>query len=188
MFSRSTWIVVNVCALLIVGSTSVGCAAEPALVLGEVQQSLEEGCASAPADVTGDVFAILASTDPLDPSQPQSYGNAGCSGVVFEFDNPEGEPLRGAWVQASGSSHDASDALSEARCPDRALEAEYWGFQDNEWLKLTAAGESATFNADSEARCALDVLMLHEGTFEKLRVVARVTQEDETYPMHACVW
>lgn len=193
MFLNSRWLDMRVCSLVSACFASLGCAAEPEppALVGELRQALEEGCVQAPADVTGDVFAILGSTDPLDPAQPQSYGSESCSGVVFELDNPDGEPLRGAWVQASGVSRDESDALSEARCPNRSLEAEYWGYKDNEWLKLTAAEESATFSADAEGgetHCALDALMLHEGTYEKLRIVARVTQEEQTYPMHACVW
>ena len=185
-FSACSWLAVCVAA-------APGCAAESSaqVAVGELRQSLEDACAEASADVTGDVFAILSSTEPLDPAQPQGYGNAACGGVIFEFDNPDEEPLRGAWVQASGLSHEASDALSESRCRDRRLQADYWGYKDKEWTKLTAAEESAAFVADSElgeAYCDVDALMLHDGAFEKLRVVARVTQESQTYPMHACVW
>jgi len=193
MSSRSTRGALSACSWLAMYFATSGCAAEssPQVAVGELRQSLEDACAEASADVTGDVFAILASTDPLDPAQPQDYGSAACSGIIFELDNPEEEPLRGAWVQASGLSHDASDALSESRCGDRGLHADYWGYKDKEWNRLTVAEESAAFVADSElgeAYCHLDALMLHEGSFEKLRIVARVTQQSQTYPMHACVW
>ena len=193
MSSRSTRGAFTACSWLVMCFAIPGCAAESSEqgVVGQLRQSLEDACAAASADVTGDVFAILSSTDPLDPAQPQGYGNADCAGVIFEFDNPDEEPLRGAWVQAGGVSQDASDALTEDRCRERSLQADYWGYKDKEWTKLIAAEESATFVAGSElgeAYCDLEALMLHEGTFEKLRVVARVTQQSQTYPMHACVW
>jgi hypothetical protein len=172
---------------------SQGCAVESVseLNVSALRRALEDACAEATADVTGDVFAILSSIEPLDPALPQVYGSAACGGFVFDFDNPEQEPLHGAWVQASGPSGVDSDALGESRCPGRELEASYWGYKDRKWLKLAAAEESAVFEAGSElgpASCNLDALMMDQGSFEKLRIVARVTQESKTYPMHACVW
>jgi len=181
------------CCVLTIAFASDGCTAEfsaPAEV-GKLSRALEDGCADAPADVAGDVLAVLSSIEPLDPAEPQQYGSEACGGVVFELDNPEQEPLHGAWVQASGASLMESDALSESRCPERALQADYWGYKDRTWTKLAAAEESAVFEADPEqggGNCELDALMLQEGTFEKLRIVARVVQGWETYPMHACVW
>jgi hypothetical protein len=154
-------------------------------------RELEPACADAPADLVGDVLAIMSSSEPYDAAAPQAYGSAACSGMVFEFANPDEEPLHGAWVQASGTSLTESDVLSESRCPERVLQADYWGYKDKTWTKLGAAEESAVFMPDAEsgaATCWLDALLLHEGTFEKLRIVARVTQESLTYPMHACVW
>ena len=171
------------CCVMVIAIASGGCSAE--LEVTKLSRALEEGCADAPADVAGDVLAVLSSTDPLDPAEPQQYGNDACGGVVFEFDNPDEEPLHGAWVQASGATRDESDALSESRCPERTLQADYWGFKDRTWTKLMAAEETAVFSGED---CKLDALLLQEGTFEKLRIVARVTQESQTYPMHACVW
>jgi hypothetical protein len=193
MPSKSTWIALAACSLLALCFASAGCAAESPVqsVAAELRQSLEDECAESLPDVTGDVLAILSSTEPLNPAEPQVYGNAGCRGVIFEFDNHEEVPLHGAWVQASGLSQEDSDALGESRCVGRELQAEYWGYKDKQWTKLAAAEESAVFVADSEvgpAYCDLDALVLHEGAFEKLRIVARVTQESQTYPMHACVW
>jgi hypothetical protein len=160
-----------------------------------VRSALEETCVDAPADFAGDVLAIFSSVEPLDPGAPQRYGNAACGGVVFEFDNPDEEPLHGAWVQASGAPRTAgeSDPLGEARCAERSLQADYWGYikKDKTWTKLTAAEASAVFIAESEggsAYCSLDALLSAEGTYAKLRVVARVAQGSETYPMHALVW
>lgn len=189
MLSKFVWSIGSLSAVCV---ATAGCAAEAsATEVAALRQALEDSCADAPAAVAGDVLAILSSVDPLDPTQPQLYGDAACGGVVFEFDNPELEPLHGAWVQASGLSRDDSDALSESRCPVRALQADYWGFKEKSWTKLAAADESGDFVADSEqggAYCDLDALMVQEGTFEKLRIVARVTQDAETYPMLACVW
>lgn len=189
MLSMSVWSIGSLSAMCI---ASAGCAAEAsATEVAALRQALEESCADAPGAVTGDVLAILSSIDPLDPAEPQRYGNAACGGVVFEFDNPDEEPLHGAWVQASGLSRGDSDALSESRCPERTLQADYWGFKDNTWTKLAAADLSAEFVPDAErggAYCDLDALMLQEGSFEKLRVVARVAQASQTYPMRACVW
>jgi hypothetical protein len=152
---------------------------------------LELECASVPADVTGDVISIMSSVEPLDPSQPQVYDSDPCTGVVFEFDNPEAEPMRGAWIQASGESTASSDVFSESTCPERTLEADYWGYKDREWSKLAFASRTGVFEAgpDSDTGyCGLDALIDQPGTFEKLRIVARVTQGLETYPMYACVW
>jgi hypothetical protein len=185
MLSKLEWSVLVLVSCL----ASVGCAAEATTHtdVKVLRQSLEDGCADARADLVGDVVSVLSSTDPLDPAEPQVYGSAACGGVVFEFANPDEEPLHGAWVQASGTSRSASDALSESRCPGRELQADYWGYKDKEWMKLAAAEASATFEADAQY-CNLDALIMQEGTFEKLRIVARVTQGSETYPMHACVW
>jgi hypothetical protein len=114
-----------------------------------------------------------------------------CAGFIFEFDNPDEESLRGAWVQASGESTLSSDALGEIRCANRGVEAEYWGFKDREWARLDASSTSATFEAGELAGtgyCHLEALIEHEGTFEKLRIVARVADGADTYPMYACVW
>jgi hypothetical protein len=153
--------------------------------------ALELECASVAADLIGDVSSILSSVDPLDPSQLQVYGSEHCTGVIFEFDNPEAEPLLGAWIQASGTSTSSSDVLSESQCPARALEAEYWGFKDREWSKLAFAANTAAFEPGPDSQtgyCGLDALIEYPGTFEKLRIVARVTQGSDTYPMYACVW
>jgi hypothetical protein len=190
MLFKSAWNVLRACSLLALWSVSDGCAAAPADVAA-LRQSLDDACADAPASVAGDVLAILSSIDPLDAAEPQTYEPGACGGVVFEFDNPEEEPLHGAWVQASGASRAELDALSKSRCSQRVLQADYWGFKDKEWTKLAAADEAARSITDSAMGadyCQLDALMLHEGTFEKLRVVARVTQDSQTYPMHACVW
>jgi hypothetical protein len=188
---KSTWDVVPACALLALSFASDGCADSTQTAVAELRQSLEDSCADAPVDVAGDVLAILSSIEPLDPAEPQAYGSVACGSVVFEFDNPEDEPLHGAWVQAGGPSLTDSDVLSETRCPGRALQADYWGYRDKTWTKLAAAEESAAFVADSElgsAYCKLDALLVQEGTFEKLRIAARVTQDSQTYPMHACLW
>ncbi|HET6339680.1 MAG TPA: hypothetical protein VFG30_41000 [Polyangiales bacterium] len=153
--------------------------------------ALELECAAVPANVTGDVISILSSVEPVDPSQPQAYGSEHCAGVIFEFDNPEDEPLRGAWVQASGESMSSSDVFSESRCPERALEAEYWGYKDREWSLLAFASNTAGFEPGPDSQtgyCGLDALIESPGTFEKLRIVARVTQGSDTYPMYACLW
>jgi hypothetical protein len=193
MSVQSVRAVVLACCALGIGFASGGCSAEVSTQpeVAALSQSLEDACADAPAAVAGDVLAILSSIEALNPAEPQEYGSVACRGVVFEFENPDEEPLHGAWVQASGPSLTDSDALSERRCPERALQADYWGYKNKEWMKLAAAEESAVFVADAElgaANCELDALMLHEGTFEKLRIVARVTQESQTYPMIACVW
>jgi hypothetical protein len=170
-----------------------GCASEELDTnnVGVWSGALELECASVPGDVSGDVSAILSSVEPLDPSQPQAYGSKHCAGVIFELDNPEAEPLRGAWVQASGESTSSSDVLSESQCPGRALEAEYWGFKDREWSKLAFASNTAVFEPGPDSQtgyCGLDAVIEYPGTFEKLRIVARVTQGSDTYPMYACVW
>ena len=193
MSFKSTREVLFANCVLAIGFVSGGCTAETSeqAEVAKLSQALEDACADAPADVAGDVLAVLPSIAPLDPAEPQEYGNVACGGVVFEFDNPDQEPLHGAWVQASGSSGEDSDALSESRCPERALQADYWGYKDRTWTKLAAAEESGVFESDSELgseSCKLDALLLREGTFEKLRVVARITQDSQTYPMHACVW
>lgn len=147
---------------------------------------LEVACATGPADVLGDVTSILAASDPLDPLQAQAYGSESCAGYVFEFDNPDEEPLRGAWIQAGSES-----ALNEAQCSRRSVEADYWGFKDKEWTRLASAFAVATFepNGSSDTgACRLEALIENAGTFEKLRISARVTDGSETYPMYACVW
>lgn len=185
--------VLSGCCLFGVVCSGAGCGAEVSerAEVGKLSRSLEDGCAEVVADVTGDFLAVLSSTEALDPAVPQAYGSDACGGVVFEFDNPEEEPLHGAWVQASGVSLEEGDVLSEGRCPERVLQADYWGYKDRTWTKLAAAEEGASFAADPElggGNCELDALMLQEGAFERLRIVARVTQESQTYPMHACVW
>lgn len=170
---------------------SQGCATELAREVGASSAALELECESAPAHAVGDVVSILSSIEPLDASQPQDYGSNDCAGVVFEFDNPDGEPLRGAWIQASGESSDDTDVLSESRCPERVLEADYWGYKKRKWSKLASASVSASFErgrTSESGYCRLDALIEHPGTFEKLRIAARVTQRSETYPMYACVW
>ena len=162
-------------------SHSVGVRASP----------LELACATAAADALGDVTSILGSIEPLDPSQPQSYGSDECAGFIFEFDNPDVEPLRGAWIQASGESVVNPEALGESLCPERVLEADYWGYKDREWSKLASASTSASFEPGEIAGlgyCRLEGLIEEEGAFEKLRIVAHVTDGAETYPMYACVW
>lgn len=181
------------CCLFAIAVASGGCGADISALdeVGKLSRALEDGCAEAPADVVGDVLSVLSSTEALDAAEPQEYGSDACGGVVFEFDNPDEEPLHGAWVQASGAPGAEADVLSESRCPERVLQADYWGFKDRTWMKLAAAEETAVFIEASEpssANCQLEALMLQEGSFEKLRIVARVTQDSQTYPMHACVW
>jgi hypothetical protein len=152
---------------------------------------LELGCGAAPPDFVGDFLAIPASIEPLDPARPQAYGSAECAAFVFEFDNPEKEQLRGAWVQAGGESKVDGDALSEGECSSRTLEVDYWGFQDREWSILASASMSGSFESGAQVTagyCKLDALIDHPNTLEKLRVVARVARESETYPMYACLW
>jgi len=154
-------------------------------------RALELGCASPPADVTGDVFAILSSSEPLDPTQPQSYGSALCGGFIFELDNADDEPLHGAWVQAGGESQSDGDVLSESQCPGRSLEAQYWGYANREWLELAASSQVGHFAAGElpgTGYCKLEAQLDHAETFEKLRIVARVSHAGETYPMYATLW
>jgi hypothetical protein len=169
-----------------------GCASEHVISdVGGWTGALELECGSVSADVSGDVTSILSSIEPLDPSQPQAYGSDRCLGVIFEFDNPDEEPLRGAWIQASGVPNSSSDVLRESLCPDRALEADFWGYKDREWSKLESLSQSGIFEAGpafESGYCRLDALIDHPGTFEKLRIVARVTHGSQTYPMYACVW
>jgi hypothetical protein len=153
--------------------------------------ALERTCADAPADTTGDVMAILGSVEPLDPSLPQTYGSPLCTGFIFELDNAEGEPLHGAWVQAGGASRSDEDVLSESHCSGRALEAEYWGYADREWFELAASSRVGRFAAGElpgTGDCKLEALLEHGETFEKLRIVARVSHAGETYPMYATLW
>jgi hypothetical protein len=162
-------------------------AADPGLSL----RALERTCADAPADVTGDVTAILGSIEPLDPSLAQNYGSALCTGFIFELDNPDAEPLHGAWVQAGGASLSDEDVLSESQCPGRALEAAYWGYANDEWMELAASSQVGRYDAGERpgtGHCKLEALLDHAETFEKLRIVARVSQEGETYPMYATLW
>ena len=152
---------------------------------------LELACATAPADVLGDFTSILSSIELVDPSQPQPYGSDECAGFIFEFDNPDVESLRGAWIQASGEAAVNPEVLGESRCPERALEADYWGFKDREWSQLAAVSTTASFEPgeiDGLGYCRLEGLIEDEGAFEKLRIVARVTDGAETYPMYACLW
>lgn len=165
-----------------------------ALVAPEVgvrKSSLELDCATVPADATGDVISILPSIEPLDPSSPQTYGSERCAGVVFEFDNPDGEALRGAWIQAGGESSSSADVLSESRCPTRVLEADYWGSEGETWSRLASTASFGSFDLglpESAGYCRLEGLIERAGAFEKLRVIARVSQGSQTYPMHASVW
>jgi len=152
---------------------------------------LDLECGSAPADFAGDFLEIPASIEPLDPSRPQAYGSAECAAFVFEFDNPEKEQLRGAWVQAGGESSVDGDALSASECPRRTLEADYWGYQDRAWSILASARVSGSFESGGQLRtgyCKLDALIDHPNALEKLRIVARVVQGSDTYPMYACLW
>jgi hypothetical protein len=155
------------------------------------RRPLELECGSAPADFEGDFLSIASSTEPLDPARPQAYGSADCAAFVFEFDNPEQEQLRGAWVQAGGESNVDGDALSEGECPSRTLEVDYWGYQDREWSILASARLSGSFESGEEVGtgyCKLDALIDYPNTLEKLRVVARVADGSESYPMYACLW
>lgn len=149
--------------------------------------ALELDCAAATANRTGDVTDVLSSVDAFDASQPQAYGSETCTGFVFELENSDEEPLLGAWVQASGQSSSSGDALSESRCAERVLETDYWGWKDRTWTKLTSAQQTASFDPAAD-NCDLETLIEYPGTFERLRIVARVTQGADTYPMHACVW
>jgi hypothetical protein len=160
-------------------------------VVGVRASPLELECATVAADVLGDVTSILASVEPLDPLQPQPYGSGNCSGFVFEFDNPDEEALRGAWIQASAGSGVTENALSESQCADRTVEADYWGYKDREWVEVASASEPARFEPDEVSGtgyCRLEALIEYAGSFEKLRISARVTDGAETYPMYACVW
>lgn len=188
MSHQSTCKVLAVYGLLAVCFGTASCGVDAEVEVLHQAQSLEEACADAPSDVTADVLAIVSSTEPLDPTEPQAYGSAACGGFIFEFDNPDDEPLHGAWVQA-GPLQLETDALGASRCPARELRADYWGFKDKEWMKLAAAESFAAVGEDEEeAHCALDALIEQEGTFEKLRIVARATQDAQTYPMIACLW
>jgi hypothetical protein len=154
---------------------------------------LEAECAQAPADMLGDFLTIFSSTDPLDPALPQAYGSDQCSGFIFEFDNPDTEELRGAWIQAGGESSGSSGVLASNQCAGRRLEAEYWGYKkkEKEWSKLTTSSATASFEPAADpgtGYCRLEGLIEHASTFEKLRIVARVTQGADTYPMYACLW
>lgn len=172
---------------------SSSCASEErvASAVGVRANPLDLACADTPADVAGDVLSILQSSEPLDPSQPQSYGSDDCAGFVFEFDNPSEEPLLGAWVQASGESLVNPEVLGESTCANRTLEADYWGYKDREWSKLASSSETASFEPGElpgTGYCRLEALIEEEGTYEKLRIVARVTDGVETFPMYGCVW
>jgi hypothetical protein len=172
---------------------AMSCANEERITntIGVRVSPLELACATAPADVLGDFTAILASTEPLDPSQPQSYGSDECAGFIFEFDNPDLESLRGAWVQASGESVVNPAILGESLCPERTLEVDYWAFKDREWSKLAASSTTASFEPRELAGigyCRLEGLIEQESAFEKLRIVARATDGVDTYPMYACLW
>jgi hypothetical protein len=154
-------------------------------------RALELTCMDAPADVTGDVTAILGSIEPLDPSLPQTYGSPLCTGFIFELDNAEGEALHGAWVQAGGASVSDGDVLSESQCAARTLEADYWGYANDEWMELAASSQFGRFDAGElpdTGHCKLEALLDRAERFEKLRIVARVSQAGETYPMFATLW
>jgi hypothetical protein len=171
---------------LALGAVFMSSCASEVLVSDEVgarASSLELECAAAPAGVTADIVSILSSIEPLDPSQPQAYETERCGGFIFEFDNPDEEALRGAWIQAGAR----SGVLDERECRDRVLDADYWGFKDRAWSKLATSSSSAGFEPDTQD-CRLEALIEHAGTFEKLRIVARVSDGSETYPMYACVW
>ena len=101
--------------------------------------ALEPECGVVAADATGDVSAVLSSIEPLDPSQPQVYGSRTCGGFVFEYENPDRAPLRGAWIQASAS----ADLVDASRCHGRVLEAAYWGYEKREWIELGFASSAA---------------------------------------------
>lgn len=157
--------------------------------VGLTTSRLELACGPAPADVTGDVLAILPSIDPFDPDRPQPYGSDSCSGVVFEFANPDEEPLRGAWIHASWEFEASGGALGDSPCHERALEADYWGYEEQRWTKLASASTVGRLDEDSEAAyCRVEAVIEHAATFKKLRVVARVSRGSETYPMHASLW
>jgi hypothetical protein len=165
------------------------CASPPGKTTGLALRTdaLELGCAAAPADLTGDVTDVLSSLEAFDASQPQAYGSESCAGFIFELDNPDAEPLSGAWVQGSGQSSASDDVLSQRRCAERVLETDYWGWKDRKWTRLTSAAGTARFDPATN-HCDLEALIEYPGTFERLRIVARVAQRGDTYPMHACVW
>ena len=194
MSLESNWNVSAVCCLSALFGSVVGCgvdATHNATEVAVLHRALEDGCADAPADAYGDFLAIMSSTEQLDLAEPQAYGSSGCSGFIFEFDNRDQEPLHGAWVQASGRSQDDADTFSADRCAARELQADYWGYHDKEWTRLASVESTALFSSGSEpgsASCALDALMLEDGNFEKLRIVAHVTDGAETFPMIACLW
>jgi hypothetical protein len=164
------------------------------LVRSEVEvrvSPLQVACATVPADVVGDVTSILASSEPVDPIRPEPYGSEQCAGVIFEFDNPDEESLHGAWIQASAGAGVIAHALSESECADRTVEADYWGYKDREWSRLGSATEAARFEPEEHSEtgyCRLEALIEQAGSFEKLRIAARVTDGTDTYPMYACVW
>jgi hypothetical protein len=154
-------------------------------------RALDLACGALPADFVGDFLSIPASIEPLDPARPQAYGSDECAAFVFEFDNPEKEQLRGAWVQAGGESRLDEGVLSEDECFGRTLEVDYWGYEDREWSILASARMSGSFESGEQSGtgyCKLDLLFDHPTALEKLRVVARVAQGSETYPMYACLW
>lgn len=152
---------------------------------------LELSCATALPDLATDVTSIPSSIEPFDPSRSQAYGSSECSGFIFEFDNPDGEALHGLWIQASGESSASSDALGESQCPERELEVDSWGYEKREWSKLASSSARASFEVGGTAGtgyCRLEALIDQPGAFERYRVVARVTDGSETYPMIACLW
>ena len=181
------------CALLLSVCVSSSCGGD-VLVPRDVEvlgNALEHGCAELPADATGDFLAFLSSIEPFDASRPQPYGSERCTGFIFEFDNSEGEALNGAWVVASGQSIVGSDAIGEAECSERALEADLWGFMKKEWQKLASARSTGSIGpgqSEGTRLCELHAQIDHPGAFQRLRVVARVTHRELTYPMHAILW
>lgn len=170
-----------------------GCAAEPGqpAPIAAIASPLAFSCAEATVDLAGDFLDILSSTEPLDPRQPQAYGSELCSGFVFEFTNPDDEPLHGAYVHAGGASSRDGDELSQAECSNRRLEADFWGFSDRRWSRLATASAPGRFEPGTlpdTGYCKLEAQLDHSGSYETLRVIAAVTQDGRHYPMLALLW
>lgn len=176
---------------LVILSSSSCASEEAAREIAARGEPLELACADTPPHVSGDSLAILSSIDPFDPSRPQVYGSDACGGFVFEFDNAFGEAFRGAWVHASGQSNASSDMFGESQCPERRLEVDYWGYEKRKWSKRASSSTSGSFEPGAiagEGHCRIEAVFDEPSTLEKYRIVARVTDGSETYPMLACLW